>query len=51
MEKYGVFFGSWRYDEDEPEFVGTFEECDKWYDDHYDDLGLDEWYDIKEIKD
>ena len=49
MEKYGVFFGNWKYEDDEPEFEGTEEECEEYYDNHIDDLDPDEYYNIRKL--
>ena len=49
MKKYGVYFGNWEGTEDEAEFVGAYEECNRCYDEHYDTLGPDEYFEFKEI--
>ena len=49
MKKYGVYFGNWEGTEEEAEFIGTYEECDRYYNDHTDNLGSDEYFEIKEI--
>lgn len=50
-KKYGVFFGNWEGTEDEPEFIGSYDECDEYYDYHYDMISweMDEYYEIKEL--
>jgi hypothetical protein len=50
MKEYKVMFSGWRgYDEnDEPYFVGSYEDCENWISENSEDLGMDEWYEIIE---